>query len=223
MYLDIIRPYLSDITNDHKTQGEWKGYSGNTVIDYETQGEQKIQLTMAINFMSSKDSDETHIMHTKSNNIKIMLSNETDKIIREIFESLLQRYQEGLEELMRGSEFVFDSIDLLCYKLHKIILNRGASYRDSPEWLKNKKATISLKNNDDNCFQYALTVALNYQKIKNYPEGISKTKPFIDHYNWKEIDFQLHRKEWKNFESSNKSIALNILYVPDTIKEISHA
>ena len=133
MYLDIIRPYLSDITNDHKTQGEWKGHSGNTVIDYETQGEWKIQLTMAINFMSSKDSYETHIMHTKSNNIKIMLSNETDKIFREIFESLLQRYQEGLEESMRESEFVFDSIDLLCCKLHKIILNRGGSYRDSPE------------------------------------------------------------------------------------------
>ena len=46
---------------------------------------------------------------------------------------------------MSGSEFVFDSIDLLPYNLHKISLNRGGSYIDSPKWLKNKKATINSK------------------------------------------------------------------------------
>ena len=130
--------------------------------------------------MSSKDSDEIRIMHIKSNNIEIMIGNETDEIIRKLFELLLRRYQEGLEKWMRKSKFVFDSIDLLCYKLHKISLNRGGSYIDYPEWLKNKKATINPKNNYDKCFQYALTVALNYQKIKNNPERISKIKPFID-------------------------------------------
>ena len=57
-YLDIIKPYLSNIINNHKTQGKWKVYSGNTVIDYKTQGEWKIQLTMPINSISSKDSEE---------------------------------------------------------------------------------------------------------------------------------------------------------------------
>ena len=38
-YLDMIRPYLSDIINDHKTEEKWKVHSGNTVIDYKTQGE----------------------------------------------------------------------------------------------------------------------------------------------------------------------------------------
>ena len=52
-----------------------------------------------------------------------------------------------------------------------------------------KKATINSKNNDDNCFQYALTLALNYQNIKKDPQRISKIKPFIDLYNLKEIDF----------------------------------
>ena len=126
--------------------------------------------------MSSKDSDETRAMHTKSNNIEIMIGNETDEIIRELFESLLQRYQERSEESMRGSEFVFDITDLLCYKLNKISLNRGGSYIDAPEWLKNKRATIDPKNKDD-------LIALNYQTIKNNPERISKIKPFIDQYN----------------------------------------
>ena len=69
------------------------------------------------------------------------------KSLKKIFKSLLQKYQERLEEKMRGSEFVFDSDDLLHYKLQKISLNRGGSYIDSPEWLKNKKATINPKNN----------------------------------------------------------------------------
>ena len=75
-YLNMIRPYLRDIINDHKTQGEWKVYSANEAIDYKTQGEWKIQLTMVIKFISSKDSDEIHTMRTKSNNIEIMMVNE---------------------------------------------------------------------------------------------------------------------------------------------------
>ena len=73
---------------------------------------------------------------------------------------------------MKRSEFVFHNVDLLLYKLHKISVNRCGSYTGSPEWLKNKKATINPKNRDDNCFQYALTVTLNYQNIRNDPQRI---------------------------------------------------
>ena len=58
---------------------------------------------MAINFISSKDSDETRTMHTKNNNVEIMMGSETDEIIEELFKSFLQKYQEGLEDPMRGS------------------------------------------------------------------------------------------------------------------------
>ena len=80
---------------------------------------------MIINFTSSKDSDEIRTMCTKSNNIEIMMGSETDEIIKKVFESLLQKYQARLEEKMRRSEFVFGSIDLLHYNLHKISLNRS--------------------------------------------------------------------------------------------------
>ena len=103
-YLNMIKPYLTDIIQDNKTQGELK-----------------IQLILIINFISSKDSDEIRTMHKKNNNIKIIMDNETDEIIEKHFESLLQKYQEGLEEKMEVSEFVFDSIDLLHYKLPKIL------------------------------------------------------------------------------------------------------
>ena len=87
---------------------------------------------MSINFISSKDSDQTSTMHRESNNIEIMMGNETDEIIKQFFNSLLQKYQEALEESMRESEFAIDSVDLLLYKLHKISLNRSRSYIDSP-------------------------------------------------------------------------------------------
>ena len=121
-------------------------------------------------------------MHTKSNNVKIMIGSETDEIIEDLFEYFLQKYQEGLEESMRGSEFVYDSVDVLYYNLNKVSLSRGGSYIDSPKWLKNKKA-INPKNKDDKCFQYALTVALNYEQIKKIPQRISNIKPLIDTYN----------------------------------------
>ena len=145
-YLDMIRRYLSDIINVHKTQDQGK-----------------IKLTMEINFISSKDSNETHTMHTKSDDIKIMIDNETDEIIKKLFESLLQKYQERLEKSMEGSEFIFDIVDLLYYKLDEISLSRGGSYIGSPEWLRKKKATINPKNNNDKCFQYAVTRALNHE------------------------------------------------------------
>ena len=86
-YLDEIKPYLSDMINDHKTQGEWK-----------------IRLTVAINFFSSKDSEETRTMYSPSDNIEVIMAIETDKIIEGLFDSFLQRYQKGLEESMRESE-----------------------------------------------------------------------------------------------------------------------
>ena len=131
----------------------------------------------------------------------------------------MQRYQEGLEEKMRGNEFVFDSPDLLHYSLHKISLNRGASNIDSPKWLKNNKATINQKNNDDKCFQYSITAALNYKQTKSHAERISNIKPFIDQCNWKKIDFPSHKKDLKKFELNNKSIALK----PYNIEKIRNA
>ena len=194
-YLNMIKPYLSDIINDHKTRSSVRYHSDNKTWVEETPSQWKIQLTMAINFIFSKDSDETRTMHTKSNTVEIMMGTETDEIIKDLFESFLQKYQEGLEESMRGSDFAYDSIDALYYNLNKVSLSRGGSYIDSPKWLKNKKATTNPKNKDDKCFQYALTVALNYEKIKDHPERISKIKPFIDKYNWKEIDFPSHSKD----------------------------
>ena len=199
----MTEPYLRELRNYYKNKGE-----------------SKIQLTAQINFISLKpDSDETRVMHTRSDNEEFMNGSDTDEIIEELFESLLQRCQENLQEKMRGSDFAFDSVSFLYYDFNKISISRDGSYIDSQKWLKNKKSTINLKNNDYKCFQYAVTLALNLDKMNSHPERISKIKPFIEQYNWKDIDFPSMSKDWKKFELNNE-IALNILYVPHNTKKI---
>ena len=80
---------------------------------------------------------------------------------------LFYRKKKKKKESIKSSKFVFDRVDLSYYKLHKISLNHGGSYTDSPKQLKNKKATKNPKNNDDKCFHYATTVSLNHEQIKN--------------------------------------------------------
>ena len=121
---------------------------------------------------------------------------------------------------MRGSDFEFDGVNLLYYNFNKISLNRGGSYIEPAKWIKDKKSIINPENNDHKCFQYAVTIALNYDKIDRNPQRISKIRPFIDQYNWKDIDFPATSKDWKKFEQNNESIALNILYVPHNTKKI---
>ena len=136
---------------------------------------------MKNNFFPSKDSNKTRTMYTNSDNTNFLIGNETEKIIQDFCESLLERYHKGLKESLKESEFVFDGVGLLHYKLNnKISLNRGRSQIDPPKQLKNKKAIINPKTNDEKCFQYAITTALNYEQIKSHPERMTKIIPFID-------------------------------------------
>ena len=176
---------------------------------------------MRMIFYSFIDKTETREMHTKSGNITVMSGIETEDVINELFNNFCKRCQEGLETKMKGSSFTFERIDLLEYHLHKVSLNRGSSYINSPEWIKNKKITINPQNTkDNNCFQYAITAALNYQNIDSHPERIFKLKPFINNYNWKGINFPAGHKDYSAFEKNISDTALNMLYVPHNNKQI---
>ena len=124
-------PYLSDLINDHKAKNESK--------------EWKIQITIHVNFISYKDTRETPIIFVRRDNKEIRLGNKTDDIIKELFESFLNNYQNEEAILRNGSGFVFETVDLLSYNFHKISLKRGKSYIKSPEWVLNKRATINKK------------------------------------------------------------------------------
>ena len=89
-----------------------------------------------------------------------------NKVVHELFDPLLLRYQIGLEISMRERAFIFESVQRLHYKCHKIHFKRWGSYINSPDWIKKKKAAITPTNTNDKCFQYAETVALNYGEIE---------------------------------------------------------
>ena len=194
-YLNKIRPYLKEIVNNLKKPDTWK-----------------IQLTIAKNFISFIDHAEERVMHSKRDHIEIMSNDEAREVIEELFQSLKNRYQNTLES-MKGSEFVFVYLHLLYYKCYKINPNRSGTYIDSPDWIKDKKATIHPVNQkDDKCFQYALTVALNHEEIGKNSERTTKIKSFINKYKWQRINFPSEKYDWKKSEKKNVAIAINVLY-----------
>ena len=193
-YLNKITPYLCDLINDHRIPRRvWK-----------------IQINIHVNFISSKHTGETLIYYMCSDNVSIMQGKDTNDIIREIFYSFLYKYQKELKNI-RGSEFVFESVDLLEYKLHRVRLKRGGSYIKSPKWLENKKAVINPKNeNDDECLRWSIICALNYNEITKKEFG-----------NIFERKLNMKIKNWKNFEQDNKSTSPNILFSSKDSEEIT--
>ena len=102
---------------------------------------------------------------------------------------------------------------MMYYKCHRVNSRCGGSKIGSPDWIKKKKATINPKNEDDKCFQYAVTVALNYEYIKWNPKPISNITPFITKCNWEGINYTSKIDDWKTSEKNNTTSVLNILYI----------
>ena len=142
-YLELIRAYLADLINVYKTKGEWK-----------------LQLSAEISFVSQKpDSDEKRVMYTRSICEEFMIGSETEEITEKLIMSLLQKYQDNLQNKMKGSHFIFNGVNYLFYDFNRISISKGGSYIESPKWLKDKKCTINQKNNHKKCFQFATTLA----------------------------------------------------------------
>ena len=92
-YLNKIKPFLKDIRVDLQSSNTWK-----------------IQLTIPINFIFSKNTEEERVIHSTSDNIKFTPYNDANQVVNELFESLRSKYQDNLETSIRGSDFIFDSI-----------------------------------------------------------------------------------------------------------------
>ena len=130
-YLNMIKPYLDDIINDHKTRGLERYYSGNKACVEDTSSEWKIQLAIAINFISSKDSGVTRTMHTKSNNVEIMIGSETDerkvdhRHAKRVFKSLNNKNLGDHHDLFVQSDTllladVFENFRNMCIKVYEL-------------------------------------------------------------------------------------------------------
>ena len=105
-YLDMVKPYLSVLINENKAIennfNEWK-----------------IQINMHVDFVSSNDTGEIRTILVLSDNEEIRLGNETDDIVKRLINSFLNNYQKEEITLSNGSNFVFESVDLLSYHIIK--------------------------------------------------------------------------------------------------------
>ena len=142
-------------------------------MDLQNSDAWKIQLTIVIKIISSKDVAEERVMHLISGRIKFTSYSDANKFVDKLFKSLRSRYHENLETSMKGSDFVFFLIQFN-WCLTSAIFKRGGSYIDSLDSIKNKKATINLKKTDDKCFQCTPTVALNFIENELHPERVYK-------------------------------------------------
>ena len=201
----MVTPKLVELINEKKNKNE-----------------QKFQLSMGLNFMHTTDRDKNGTFYVKSDNAEIRIGSKTNDVVAILFESFLNNYQKEEQILRNGSNYTFESVDVLGIHFHNIKLKRGRTYIDSPAWIQNKHATINPKNiKDYECFKYAIIAALHHQEIGKDPQRISKHKPCINNYNRKDIDFPSGSNEYKKFEQNNRNIALNILSVPPNKEEIN--
>ena len=206
-YLELIKPYLYDLINVYKAKGDWK-----------------LQISAEISFVSQKPgSDEIRMTYSRSTPEEFMIGSETEEVAEKLIISLLQKYQDNLQNKMKGSDFIFNGVNYLFYDLNRITISKVGSYIESPKWLKDKKCIINQKNTDNKYFQYAATLALNFNNIDKHHQRISKIKLFIDNCNWNNINFPTAKKDWNKFELNNKDVALSILYVPFNTKKIEIA
>ena len=92
---------------------------------------------------------------------------------------------------------------------------RGSSYLPLPNWLAHKKAIINPQNEDQECFKWAVIVAMRWEEINNNPERISQLKRFEKDFDWSGIGFPVSVKDIKKFESRNQ-ISINLLAIEGT-------
>ena len=133
--------------------------------------------------------------------------------INDLIERMLAYFKAQTENpKFPESGFTLDKIMHLYINFHRLVLTRGSSYIELPEWLKSKKAVINPQNKDEECFKWTVIGALYHEEIKHHPERISLLWAYENQYNWKGLEFPVSIKKIDKFEKNNPDIAVNVLF-----------
>ena len=218
-YLNLIRPYLRDLINNHKPTTESNNEEKEENDSDADRAEWKIQLVMENSCISTRNFEETRTIYSASKPVEIFMGSDTEDVIDTLFNTIWQRFQQAQETSNNnGREFIPESVELLYYYFQKINIRRAESYIMSPDWWVNKGATINPTNEKDNkSFQWLIISGLNHNKIKVKDlKKIRKLKRI-------DTDFPIYREDWENFEQNNTSVALNLLFGSYDSEEIKLA
>ena len=184
------------------------------LIDENKLYEQKIQSDMGINIVHI--SEKRKITHfSRSNNVICLPSSDTNEIINQLLTSLHEKYEQDLLISHASSRVSYKTVEELNIHFNEIDLKWGASYIETPKWLKSKKATVNPKNaHDMYCFMHTITIALFHKELSTNPERITKKLiAYAQRFNWHDIDFPASYENFVIFEKLNEDFAWNILHV----------
>ena len=154
----MIRPYLRNLINNHKTSMESNSNSNNSNSNSNInnnnnntdRGEWKIQLVLQNNFISDKNFEDTRTIYLASKPVEIFMDSDTENAIDTFFNTILDKIQQAIETSNeRGSGFTHESVALFYYYFQKIEIRSGESYMVSADWIASKKATINPEKEKD--------------------------------------------------------------------------
>ena len=184
--------------------------------------EKKVLLRCIVVFKKINNEFERYIKYIDSDGIMMRYGSNVDKIINELYVSLLKSYENESNKL-RGSNFVFSSVGLSYLQVIKIKLKKVGTYIETPKWLSNKKAIINSYNIDDDlCFVWSIIISIHYDEINRNHNRISKLKKYIKNYDWNGIKFPIDKSDWDKLEKQNLNIALNIFSTHETSKKLNN-
>ena len=132
-----------------------------------------------------------------------------DEIVNEMIAHMKGRIE---KPALLNSRFVLDEVLFTNVDFHQLNLMRGSSYPPLPNWLAYKKAIINSKNEDQECFKWAVIAASRWEEINNNPERISKLERFEKDFDWSGIGFPVSIEDIKKFEFRNQ-ISINLLAI----------
>ena len=175
--------------------------------------EKKILLRSLVVFKKINNEFEIFIKYIDSSGIPLRYGDNVSEFIRKLYDSLLVEYEKS-ESSLKGTNFVFNSVNLSYLQVVKTSLKRGGSYIETPEWIDKKKAIINPKNlNDNKCFAYSIIASALYDEIGRDHNRVSKLKTHMDYFHWNGINFPTQQKDWDLFEKNYRDIALTIFSV----------
>ena len=135
---------------------------------------------------------------------------DTEALLSDMFAHIKSQVENP--KLPKSGGYTFDHIMHLDIDFHRLVLTGGGSYIKLPDWIANKKAIINPKNNDKECFKWAVIAALHHNEIAKDPQRVNNLQRFIEKYNWEGLKFPLLIQEIGQFEKNNTNIAVNVLF-----------
>ena len=140
-----------------------------------------------------------------SRTLNIYSLNNMNEIVNGMITHTKQQFE---NPALSDSRFVFDEVLHMDVDFHRLNLTRGSSYLPLPDWSAHKKAIINPRNEDLECFKWAVIAAARWEEIDSHPERITKLKRFEVDFDWTGVGFPVSFRDIKGFESWNQ-ISIN--------------